>query len=376
MSSSSTNRFLDLVPAGVQALKPYVPGKPVEELEREYGVRDALKLASNENPLGTSPRALELVQRSLAGLERYPDDGAFVLKRQLAARHGVAMTQITLGNGSSNVLDLVARAFVAPGNEIVFSQHAFLLYPIIAQACGARAVMAAAKNWGHDLEAMLAAITPATRVVFIANPNNPTGTWLRTAQLEGFLKRVPSHVIVVVDEAYFEYAMCPCPEMGADDYPDAMAWINRYDNLVVTRTFSKAYGLAGLRVGYAVSHADVADLLGRVRQPFNVNSLALAAAQAALDDHEFLRRTQTVNAQGMDQLKEGLRGLGLATIPSAANFLCVDVGQDARGVYEALLRQGVIVRPSGDMPRHLRITIGLAAENQRVLQALQRVLTS
>lgn len=374
MPTASTNRFLDFVPAGVRTLKPYVPGKPVEELEREYGVRDALKLASNENPLGTSPRALEVVRRSLSGLERYPDDGAFALKSKLAARHGVTMAQITLGNGSSNVLDLVARAFVAPGNEMVFSQHAFLLYPIIAQACGARAVMTPATGWGHDLDAMLAAITPATRLVFIANPNNPTGTWLRGAQLEGFLQRVPPHVIVLVDEAYFEYAIFA--QTGAVDYPDAMAWVGRYDNLVVTRTFSKAYGLAGLRVGYAVSHADVADLLGRIRQPFNVNSLALLAAQAALDDQEFLTRSQATNAQGMRQLNEGLRGLGLSSIPSAANFLCVDVARDARALYDALLRQGVIVRPSADMPTHLRITIGLPTENERVLAALHQVLKS
>lgn len=372
MSPVSTNRFLELAPAGVRALKPYVPGKPVEELEREYGVRNALKLASNENPLGASPRALDVLRRSLLGLERYPDDSAFALKQQLAARHGVTMAQITLGNGSSNVLDLVARAFVGPGNEIVFSQHAFLLYPIIAQACGARAVVTPAQQWGHDLDAMLAAITPATRLVFIANPNNPTGTWLRTAELENFLRRVPPHVMVVADEAYFEFAIFP--DTGAHDYPDATKWMSRYDNLVVTRTFSKAYGLAGLRVGYAVSHAAVADLLGRVRQPFNVNSLALVAAQAALDDHEFLMRSQTTNAQGMRQLNEGLQGIGLVTIPSAANFICVDVGRDARAVYEALLRQGVIVRPSADMPTHLRITIGLPADNQRVLDALHRIL--
>lgn len=366
------NRFLELAPAGVQSLKPYVPGKPVEELEREYGVRNALKLASNENPLGTSPRAMEAIRRSLSGLERYPDDGAYALKQQLAARHGVSPAQITLGNGSSNVLDLTARAFIAPGNEIVFSQYAFLLYPIIAQACGARPIVTPAKNWGHDLEAMLAAITPATRLVFIANPNNPTGTWLPETELERFLQRVPSHVIVLVDEAYFEYAIFA--DTGAKDYPDAMQWISRFDNLVVTRTFSKAYGLAALRVGYAVSHADVADLLGRVRQPFNVNSLALAAAQAALDDHEFLLRSQSTNAQGMRQLNEGVGGMDLQTIPSAANFICVDVGRNARIVYEDLLRQGVIVRPSADMPTHLRITIGTPQENLRVLDALDRVL--
>lgn len=371
MPPAPANRFLELAPAHIRALQPYVPGKPVEELEREYGVRDALKLASNENPLGASPRALEALGRSLSSLERYPDDGAFALKQQLAARLGVSMAQITLGNGSSNVLDLVARAFVAPGNEIVFSQHAFLLYPIIAKACGARAVTTPAKQWGHDLDAMLAAITPATRLVFIANPNNPTGTWLRTAELETFLGHVPQHVIVLVDEAYFEFATFPAT--GARDYPDAMKWLHRYDNLVVTRTFSKAYGLAGLRVGYAVSHAHVADLLGRVRQPFNVNSLGLIAAQAALDDHEFLIRSQSTNAQGLRQLNEGFQARGLDIIPSAANFICVDVGRDARAVYEALLRQGVIVRPCVGLPTHLRITVGLPADNQRVLEALHRV---
>jgi histidinol-phosphate aminotransferase len=372
MSSSVVNRFVALAPLAVQQLQPYVPGKPLEELQREYGVREAIKLASNENPLGSSPLAMAAIGRQLRGLERYPDDSGFTLKSRLAAKHGVAADQVVLGNGSSNVLDLAVRAFAAPGSNVVFSQHAFILYPIIAKACGAEAIEVRAKAWGHDLDAMAKAITPNTRVVFVTNPNNPTGTWITGERLAGFLEAVPRDVIVVVDEAYFEYA-CYAPA-GAQGYPDATQWLDRYDNLVVTRTFSKAYGLAGLRVGYGLMHPHVAALINRVRQPFNVNTLALAAAEAALDDDEFLRRTQATNAAGLHQLYDGVRTLGCVSIASAANFVCLDVGRDARVVYESLLRHGVIVRPVGDMPTHLRVTVGTAAENGRFLAALGQVL--
>jgi len=361
--------FTDLAVAGVRSLKPYVPGKPVEELERQYGVTNAIKLASNENPLGASPKALAAIRDNLTQLERYPDDGAYTLKNLLAKQHGVQPEQITLGNGSSNLLELAARVFVAPGQEVVFAQYSFLLYPIIVQAIGATSVVVAAKNYGHDLDAMRAAINANTKLVFIANPNNPTGTWLTRAALEKFFASVPAHVMIVMDEAYFEFGNA----LGLDDYADAMSWLDKNPNVIVTRTFSKAFGLAGLRVGYAVSHPEVADLLSRVRAPFNVNSLALVAAQAALGDHAHLSNTQDVNKKGLAQLTSGLTQPGFAVIPSAANFVCVDVKANAAHVYEGLLREGVIVRPVAGLAQHLRITVGRPEENLRVIAALSKV---
>ncbi len=372
----SHSRFLDLATPGVQGLHPYQPGKPVNELQREYGIGAAIKLASNENPLGPSPKALAAARTALDGLARYPDGGGFALKAALAAKHGVTPEAITLGNGSSDVLDLVARAFLTPRHNAVFSEHSFALYPIVTQAVGARAQVAPAQDgrrgvrYGHDLEAMAARVDGATRVVFIANPNNPTGTWLRAAELEGFIAALPPWVIVVVDEAYFEYVE------GAE-YPDASTWIPRYPNLVVTRTFSKAYGLAGLRVGYGISDAGVAELLNRVRQPFNVNAVALAAAEAALDDAAHLRASIEVNREGLCFLAEAIDEMGLDYIPSVANFLSVDVGSSSGSVYEALLRQGVIVRPVANygLPHHLRVTVGLAEENRRFIEALGKGLS-
>ena len=358
--------FSDLAVAGVRSLKPYVPGKPVEELERQYGVKNAIKLASNENPLGASPKALAALRDNLTQLERYPDDAAYALKNSLAQQHKVKPEQITLGNGSSNLLELAARVFVAPDQEVVFSQYSFLLYPIIVQAIGAKPVVVAAKNYGHDLDAMRTAINANTKLVYIANPNNPTGTWLTRAALENFLDRVPQHVMVVMDEAYFEFGRA----LGLDDYADAMQWQEKYPYVIVTRTFSKAFGLAGLRVGYAVSHPEVADLLSRVRAPFNVNSLALVAAQAALGDDAHLSNTQDVNKKGLAQLTDGLTQRGFTVIPSAANFVCVDVKADAAQVYEGLLREGVIVRPVAGLKQHLRITVGRPEENARVIAAL------
>lgn len=366
--------FLELAAAGVRGLQPYQAGKPIDELEREYGVRDAIKLASNENPLGPSPLALEAVRRAAGGLAVYPDGNGFRLKRKLATRHGVDVAQITLGNGSSDPLEFIVRVFAGPGDEVLYSQHSFSMYPIITQAAGATGVEAPARDWGYDLGALAGHITPRTKVVFIANPNNPTGTWVGRAELEAFIATVPQRVLVVVDEAYFEYAAQPAT--GAEEYPDAMAWVNRFPHLVVARTFSKAYGLAGLRVGYAVSHPQVADLLNRVRPPFNVNVLALAAAEAALDDVEHLERSVALNVAGLGQLAEGFATLGLEHIPSVGNFVSVNLGRPAGPVYEALLRQGVIVRPVAGygMPEHLRITVGTAEQNRRVLTALETAL--
>lgn len=366
-----SQHFLDLALPGVRKLQPYIPGKPLSELERDYGVSQAIKLASNENPLGPSPRALTAVQQCLQDAARYPDGSGFTLKADLAQKLALDADQITLGNGSNDILELVARAFVAPGDEVIFSEHAFAVYPIVTQAVGGQARIAPARAWGHDLPAMRALVNERTRLIFIANPNNPTGTWLDTPSLEQFLDSLPSHVLTVIDEAYFEYAAYADPA-----YPDALSWLPRYSNLIVTRTFSKAYALAGLRIGYGLSHAGIADILNRVRQPFNVNSLALAAAQAALGDPEHLSRSLAANDQGMTQLTSAFKVMGLEFIPSLGNFVCLDVGRAAAPVYEKLLYEGVIVRPVANygMPRHLRITIGLPEENERLVTALKKVL--
>lgn len=358
-----------LATPGVRGLEPYQPGKPIDELEREYGVRNVIKLASNENPLGPSPLAMEAARAVLKDIARYPDGNGFALKQRLAEKHGVTIPQITLGNGSSDLLEFSTRAFVTPENEVIFSAHAFAIYPIATRAVGATAVMTKAKQWGHDLAAMQLAITPRTRLIFIANPNNPTGTWLKSGELEAFIRAVPPHVLVVLDEAYFEYVNEP-------DYPDTMAWVARFPNLIVTRTFSKAFGLAGLRVGYGVSSTAVADMLNRVRQPFNVNSVALAAAATALQDMAHVERTVTLNRQGMRDLTNAFDRLGLKFIPSVGNFVCVDLGRPAAAAYEALLREGVIVRPVANygMPNHLRVTIGSASENERFILALEKVI--
>ena len=363
------DRWLPLALPGVRALSPYVPGKPIEELERQYGVRHIIKLASNENPLGPGKRALKAARESLDDIARYPDGNGFALKSRVADHHRLIPAQVTLGNGSNDILELVTRAFVGPEHEVVLSEHAFAVYPIVTQAVGARPVTIPARHWGHDLEAMRAAITPRTRLVFIANPNNPTGTWLRRAELESFLESVPPTVLVVLDEAYFEYVREP-------DYPDGSTWIGRFPGLLVTRTFSKAHGLAGLRVGYGLSSPAIADILNRVRQPFNVNSVALAAATAALDDSKHIEESVRLNTDGMQQLVNGLDRLGLGHIPSVGNFVCVDLNRPAAPFYEMLLREGVIVRPIANygMPGHLRVTVGLPEENERFLKALKKVL--
>jgi histidinol-phosphate aminotransferase len=309
------------------------------------------------------------IEAQLADLARYPDGGAFELRSALARRHGVDMSCVTLGNGSNDVLDMVARAFLWAGRESLFSQYAFAVYPISSMAVGATLRTAPAVDYGHDLNAMRGMLGEQTGVVWIANPNNPTGSCLGRDALRAFIEDVPPSVIIVVDEAYFEY-------VGDDDYPDTSLWLSDFPNLVVTRTFSKAYGLAALRVGYGLSHPDVADLLNRVRQPFNVDSLAQAAAIAALGDRDYLRRSVELNDRGMRQLVEGVTRLGLAYIPSSGNFLTVDLGREAGPVDQALLRLGVVTRPIANygLPNHLRVSIGLAAENARFLAALEQVL--
>jgi histidinol-phosphate aminotransferase len=363
-------------PAYVRAIAPYQPGKPISELAREYGLdeRAIIKLASNENPLGLSPRAKAAIERELAELSRYPDGNAFDLKAALARRYGVPAEAIVVGNGSNDVLELAAAAFLAPGRSSVFSQHAFAVYPLATQARGARSIVVPARDFGHDLDAMRAAIAPDTRIVFIANPNNPTGTFVGGAELKAFLERVPKDVLVVVDEAYNDY-------LPADLRYDSTGWLPQHPNLLVTRTFSKVYALAGLRVGFGLCDPKIADLLNRVRQPFNVNNLALAAAVAALGDADFVQRSYDVNCTGMRRLEDGFKALGLQWIPSVGNFVSVQVpaagGKPQAGiVFENLLRQGVIVRPVAGygMPDHLRVTIGLHEENVRFLAALKNAL--
>jgi histidinol-phosphate aminotransferase len=364
-----------LAPAGVRTLAPYVPGKPLEELEREYGIRDSIKLASNENPLGPGPRALAAIAEASREIGLYPDGSGFKLKQALARKHGCGIDCITLGNGSNDVLVLIAEAFLSPQSEAVYSQYTFAVYPIAVQATGATARVAPANPadhampLGHDLAAMAQLIGERTRLVFVANPNNPTGTWVGADALKRFLAAVPEQTLVVVDEAYIEYVSEPA-------FPDASRWLSEFQNLIVTRTFSKVYGLAGLRVGYALSHPAVADMLNRVRQPFNVNSIALAASLAALDDSEHLRKSVENNRAGMAQLRAGFDALGVRHLPSAGNFVMIDCGRPAAAVYEAMLRQGVIVRPVGNyqLPNHLRITIGTRGQNERMLAALKRAL--
>jgi histidinol-phosphate aminotransferase len=375
----SKNPWLERACPQIAGLAPYVPGKPLDELERELGIQGAIKLASNENPLGPSPAALAAMREYSASVHLYPDGNGFKLKQILARTLNVAIETITLGNGSNDLLDLIARAFLGSGRGAVFSEYAFAVYLISTQAVGAVAQVAQAlpadhpqQPYGHDLAAMRDAITPQTRVVFLANPNNPTGTWVEKDALYAFITSVPSDVLVVVDEAYIEFV-----EEGAD-FPNALAWLDHFPNLIVTRTFSKIHGLAGLRVGYAVSHPQVADVLNRVRQPFNVNLLALEATCAALGDDEHIRRTRDLNRAGLDYVRSGLAVLGLSALPSMGNFLCIDMRRPAQCIYDGLLRQGVITRPvtGYGLPHHLRVSIGTEEENVRFLAALKIVMES
>ncbi len=357
----------ELAPSYIRSIAPYQPGKPISELAREMGLKEEsiVKLASNENPRGIGPRTRAAIDAALAEVARYPDGNGHDLKFALSKRYGVDMGSIVLGNGSNDVLELVSLAFLGQGRSAVYSQHCFAVYPLATQARGARGIQVPAKNWGHDLAAMAVAVDAETSVLWIANPNNPTGTIVRPDELEAFLRKVPERVIVVVDEAYNEYLS---PDLKAE----TVKWLRRHPNLIVSRTFSKAYGLAGLRVGYAFAHPSVADVLNRVRQPFNVNSLALAAAAAALDDMEFVARAYAENLSGLRQIEEGARVLGLEWIPSHGNFITLRVGK-ANDVYRRLLKRGVIVRPVGggyQLPEHLRVTVGTPEENERFLVAL------
>lgn len=363
--------FLSLATVGVQQLQPYQPGKPIEELERELGIQNIVKLASNENPLGASPKVLEGLKEfcTSQNVALYPDGSGFNLKKSLANKYHISVDMITLGNGSNDLLELIARAFITSDLAVMFSQYAFAVYPIVTQAIGATMQIVPAKNWGHNLEEMLKQITEKTRVIFIANPNNPTGTWLKKNELQTFLENVPKNVIIVLDEAYNEY-------IENADYPNSLEWLEKHPNLIITRTFSKAYGLASLRVGYSISNPQIADLLNRVRQPFNVNSFALKAADIALTDEAHLKQAFSLNQQGMKQFEAAFEKMGLNYIPSAGNFITVDVKKNGGEIYQKLLQEGIIVRPIGNygMPTFLRISIGLSEENNRCIQALEKVL--
>lgn len=361
-------------PDYVRAIAPYQGGKPISEVAREFNLDEAriVKLASNENPLGMPESAKQAMLDAMADAGRYPDGNGYALKAALSAKYDVPADWITLGNGSNDILELAAHAFVEPQQAVVYSQYSFAVYALATQAVGAQAIVVPAREYGHDLDAMAAAITPATRLVFIANPNNPTGTFLPAEAIAAFLEKVPPHVVVVLDEAYNEF-LTPVQQY------DAIAWTRRYPNLLVSRSFSKAYGLASLRVGFGIAQPALTDMLNRIRQPFNVNSFAQAAAVAALNDKDFLEKSAQVNADGYRQLTDAFDAMNLHYLPSAGNFVLVKVGDDeAAGmrVNLALLKQGVIVRPVGNygLPQWLRISIGLQQENAACITALQKAL--
>ncbi|GHD58411.1 histidinol-phosphate transaminase [Jeongeupia chitinilytica] len=360
----------ELAPHHIRAIAPYQPGKPIGELARELGLDPAtiVKLASNENPLGIGPKARAAVERELAELARYPDGSGYELKAKIARKFGVGEAQIVLGNGSNDVLDLIARTFLTAGDSSVYSQYAFAVYPLAVQAMGAEGIAVRAVDYGHDLEAMRAAIRPDTKIVWIANPNNPTGTLARPGDLIEFLELCPAHVLVVLDEAYTEY-------LPREKRSDSIAWLRQFPNLIVVRTFSKAYGLAGLRVGMALASPEVADLLNRLRQPFNVNSLAQAAACAALDDDAFLAESVRVNLAGMAQLTAAFQRMGLSFIQSYGNFVTFHCG-DAGLLNRFMLERGVIVRPLAGygLPNSLRVSIGLPEENARFIAVLEEAM--
>ena len=370
--------YSELAPPYIRSIAPYQPGKPIAELERELGISGIVKLASNENPLGTSPLAVAAMHAAISGIARYPDGSCFNLKNALSERYQIKSACIVLGNGSNDLLELAARAFLAPGDKVVYAGHAFAVYALATQAAGATGIsVPATKEFGHDLSAMLlAAVQHKAKMVFIANPNNPTGTFLGATELLDFLRAVPPQVLVVLDEAYNEY-------LPQNLRYDSVSWLRNFPNLIISRTFSKAYGLAGLRVGYALASELVADMLNRVRQPFNVNSVAQAAAVAALQDEDFVRRTCELNQAGMEQITQGLTRLGLEYIPSYGNFVCCRIasptqsGEKGAGqMYRRLLELGVIVRPIAnyDMPDYLRVSIGLESENKKFLSALAQAL--
>jgi len=349
----------------ISSLTPYIPGKPVEELERELGITGSVKLASNENPLGPSPKAVAALSGMLGGLNRYPDGAGYYLKAALSERLGVPEDCIILGNGSNELLELAVRTFMQPGDGSVMAENSFVVYSLVTKSAGCSGVQVPLAGGRHDLMAMAGAVTDRTRIAFVANPNNPTGTMNTAAEMDAFMRRLPQDLIAVLDEAYYEYAA------GAD-YPDSLGYVRDGRRVIVLRTFSKAYGLAGLRIGYGVSTPEIADLMNRVRQPFNTGTLSQAAALAALGDEEHVRRSVELNEEGKAYLYGELDRLGVIYYPTHANFIYMELGRDARALYDRMLREGVIVRPVG--PEQIRVTIGLPEENRRFVAAFEKVL--
>ena len=355
------------VSENIKSISPYVPGKPIEELERELGISGSIKLASNENPLGPSPKAVNAVRKALEGLNRYPDGSGFYLSQALAKNLGVDLNQVILGNGSNELIELAVRTFVQPGEEVVSADPSFVVYRMITQAAGGTNVVIPCKEMRHDLDAMAERITPRTRIVFIANPNNPTGTMNTKAEMDRFMDRVPDHVLVAVDEAYYEYVESP-------DYPRMYDYVKAGANVIILRTFSKIYGLAGLRIGYGITKPEIADLMNKVRQPFNTNTLAQTAALAALADRKHVEKTVTLNNEGKQLLYREFERLGISYVPTETNFILFETRLDSKELYGGLLKAGVIIRPMG--PKRLRVTIGLPEENKRFIAELDAILAS
>ncbi|MFQ5903999.1 MAG: histidinol-phosphate transaminase [Candidatus Binatia bacterium] len=360
--------IIDQVPEYIRSLIPYAPGKPIEEVERECGIEGSVKLASNENPLGPSPRAVKALQERLHHLHLYPDGDCFYLKQGLATKLGLSPERLIFGNGSNELIELAVRTFMRADDEAVIAHQAFVIYRLVVQAAGGCCKVVPLKDFTHDLEAMARAITPKTRIIFLANPNNPTGTIYRRKEWEKFLEQVPPKLLVIVDEAYIEYVSDP-------DYPDSLAYPGERRAILTLRTFSKLYGLAGLRIGYGIGAKGVVDLMHRVRQPFNVNAAAQWAALAALEDHDHVKRSLEVNREGMNYLRKEIASLGLEQVPSQANFILIRVG-NSRGLFDRLLRRGVIVRPMEgyDLPEYIRVTIGTMKENSRFINELKGVI--
>jgi histidinol-phosphate aminotransferase len=353
------------VSENIKSISPYVPGKPIEEVERELGITGTIKLASNENPMGPSPKAVAAVKKALEGLNRYPDGSGFYLSQALAKKFEVDLSQIILGNGSNELIELVVRTFIQPGDEIVSADPSFVVYKMITQAAGGTNVIVPCRDLRHDLDAMAERITARTKIVFIANPNNPTGTMNTKAEMDRFMSRVPDHVIVAVDEAYFEY-------VTHAEYPDSLDYLQEGKNILALRTFSKIYGLAGLRIGYGISRPGITEMMNKVRQPFNTNSLAQTAALAALGDRKHVEKSIAVNNEGKQYLYQSFRQLGISYIPTEANFIMFETAQDAKDVFDRLMKQGVIIRPMG--PKRLRVTIGLPEENKRFVAELEKII--
>ena len=353
------------VSENIKSISPYVPGKPIEELERELGISGSIKLASNENPLGPSPKAVTAIKRAVEGLNRYPDGSGFYLSQALAKQLGVDLAQVILGNGSNELIELAVRTFVQPGDEVVSADPSFVVYKMITQAAGGTNVIVPCRDLTHDLDAMAEALSPRTRLVFIANPNNPTGTMNTKTEMDRFMAKVPGHVLVCVDEAYFEY-------VTRADYPDSLDYLREGRNVLAFRTFSKIYGLAGLRIGYGITLPEVAELMNKVRQPFNTNTLAQAGALAALADRKHVKKSVTMNNEGKQLLYREFERLGITYVPTEANFILFETKLDSRELYASLLKKGVIIRPMG--PQRLRVTIGLPEENKRFAAELEAAL--